>query len=736
MTLDGRGEGRRPRYGVGQGTDLERLGQVDMPAFAGLLYEQVTDYLGFLHSSDEYKVMALASFGKPRLPGRVPRASSDWAATASTRIEPLDLEERFGPAAAARRAARAAPLRHRPFAAGSRWRRRCWSWPAGCTTRPAPRTCAMAGGVALNCVMNARLRDRGPFKQIWVQPAAGDAGTALGAALWIDAAAARHGASGRTAWTTPSSGPRYGDEEIEEFLRWSKLPYRRLTNVAEETADLLAAGQDHRLVPGPAWSSARAPWAPARSSPRRIHADMQARLNEIKDREDFRPGAPRSCWRRRRAPNWFDGARACRPSCSSSTTCCRSKADRIPAVRHVDGTARIQTINRGEPAPTTTCSQAFQRRTGVPVLVNTSFNTRGEPIVCTPRDAVECFWTSPLDALVIGSFLLEKPGRGHDDPRFRSSCRPTAGRTCCALPGGAAAQDFDPASYEIIVADDAGSRATAGRWSERRAGRARPGGALRAGDGTPRAGRGAQRRLAAGAGRDHRLHRRRLPARPAAGSRAGLAAFERRGRGRVRAGSSCRCRRRRPTTSSTPPGSSRRRVRHRQLLLPARSARTRSAASTSGSRRLARGQRPLLHSARRPDSVGRSRRRGRASTPARPLGRQPPAAAQEHVQRPALQEAPRLYRGGSSQSALARLLVRSPRSPGPCGGGGRACPAAAVAFALLARLLGGIRIRRLRTSRRWAHVAEWSSFRQSFRLWPCSGVWRVQSAPAPPFSSR
>jgi carbamoyltransferase len=132
---------------------------------------------------------------------------------------------------------------------------------------------------------------------------------------------------------------------------------------------------------------------------------MQARLNEIKDREDFRPVAPVVL--EEHAGEWF-GAKAASPFMLFVFDVPPEKADRIPAVRHVDGTARIQTINRQQNARYYDLLAAFHRKTGVPVLVNTSFNTRGEPIVCTPRDAVECFWTSPLDALVIGSYLLEK----------------------------------------------------------------------------------------------------------------------------------------------------------------------------------------------------------------------------------------------------------------------------------------------------------------------------------------
>jgi carbamoyltransferase len=133
---------------------------------------------------------------------------------------------------------------------------------------------------------------------------------------------------------------------------------------------------------------------------------MQARLNEIKDREDFRPVAPVVL--EEEAGNWFAKARKS-PFMLFVYDVLPARAEQIPAVRHVDNTARIQTVNREQHPLYYDLLKAFQQRTGVPVLVNTSFNTRGEPIVCTPRDAIECFWSSPLDALAIGPFILEKP---------------------------------------------------------------------------------------------------------------------------------------------------------------------------------------------------------------------------------------------------------------------------------------------------------------------------------------
>lgn len=402
LTLDGRGERATTSYSVGEGNAITRLGQVNFPHSLGLLYEDVTAYLGFLPSSDEYKVMALASFGKPRYLAEF-HEMIQLAPDGQYTIAPARLEERFGPP---RMRGGVLEQRHYDIAhslqvALEEATLALASWLHDVTGQDA---LCLAGGVALNCVLNARLRDKGPFEQIWVQPAAGDAGTALGAALWIDVQE-RSATSRAYRMDHAFLGPAYDDDEIGQFLRWSKVPYRRSRHLVDEVAEMLAQDKiigwfQQRMEFGPRALGARSILA----SP--LHAEMQARLNDIKDREDFRPVAPVVL--EEEADQWFVGA-ASSPFMLFVYDVLPEKAGRIQAVRHIDGTARIQTINREQHPLYYDLLKAFQARTGVPVLVNTSFNTRGEPIVCTLRDAIECFWTSPLDALVIGSFILEKP---------------------------------------------------------------------------------------------------------------------------------------------------------------------------------------------------------------------------------------------------------------------------------------------------------------------------------------
>ena len=419
LTLDGRGERATTSFGVWRDGRYRSLGEVPMPHSLGLLYERVTTHLGFLHSSDEYKVMALAAMGRPRWADAI-GAQVQVLDDGQLRIGAIDLEAIAGPPRVP-----GTPLRpeHLDLAASlqqvleervitlARWLRRA----------SGERALAMAGGVALNCVMNAKLRDAGCFDALWVQPAAGDAGTALGAALWTDARARPHapdaGGAGQALaerrWQMDhvQLGPEWDDEAIGALLRWSGLEAERFDDPAalcERTARLLAEDQ----IIG--WFQGRMEWGPRALGSRSILASpvsprMQARLNDLKDREDFRPVAPAIT--EEDFADWFTPAQAnggTSPFMLFTHQVRPALADRIPAACHSDGSARVQTVGAAAQPRLHALLQAFARITGVPVLVNTSFNVRGEPIVCSPQQALQAFYSTPLDALVIGCHVLCK----------------------------------------------------------------------------------------------------------------------------------------------------------------------------------------------------------------------------------------------------------------------------------------------------------------------------------------
>lgn len=429
MTLDGRGEHASTTYGRYRDSRYEALGEVRVPHSLGLLYEQVTSYLGFLHSSDEYKVMALAALGTPRHVERL-REHLAIQADGQYRWTPLDFVQAFGPA---RVPGSAMDQRYLDLAASLQQllEETALQLAGWLRERSGEEDLAMAGGVALNCLMNSRLRDAGIFRRVWVQPAAGDAGTALGAALWTDARERRGlEADSSQPWTPEASdaragdvltlaprrwqmshpylGPAFDDAEIEALLRWAKLTYRRATDVAAETAQLLA---QHKII---GWFQGRMEFGPRALGARSILASpvdpaMQARLNELKDREDFRPVAP--AVNHGDLADWFEPAEANDGASPFMLFIYRVKpgrAEHIPSALHTDRTARVQSVHADTNPLFHELLAAVGRATGVPVLVNTSFNVRGEPIVATPKAAIEAFFSTSLDALVIGSFILEK----------------------------------------------------------------------------------------------------------------------------------------------------------------------------------------------------------------------------------------------------------------------------------------------------------------------------------------
>ncbi|HSX95175.1 MAG TPA: carbamoyltransferase C-terminal domain-containing protein [Hydrogenophaga sp.] len=437
MTIDGRGERASTSYGVYRDGHYESLGEVLVPHSLGLLYERITTHLGFLHSSDEYKVMAMAAMGDRHRYRDALWRHVRLQASGGYELAPMDLSALFG---APRE--RGAPMEQRHYDAAAALQAvledavlELAGWLRSVSGLP---DLAMAGGVALNCVMNARLRDSGLFERVWVQPAAGDAGTALGAALWVDARARLPGtadparfdggplALAPRRWRMDHAylGPGFADEDIEALLQWANLPYTRLGDVASATARRLAEGQ----VIG--WFQGRMEFGPRALGARSILAsplrpEMQARLNELKDREDFRPVAP--AVPRERLGEWFSPAEANggeAPFMLFVYDVLPHQAARIPSACHQDGTARVQTVDAATHPAFHALLERFGELTGVPVLINTSFNVRGEPIVCTPQDALHAFHSTPLDALVIGNFLLEKPRRAASSVMRESASDP------------------------------------------------------------------------------------------------------------------------------------------------------------------------------------------------------------------------------------------------------------------------------------------------------------------------
>jgi carbamoyltransferase len=397
LVLDGRGEQASHLAGRSVDGELEILAAQRLPHSLGLLYEEVTDHLGFRRSSDEYKVMALAAYGRPthlRELREAVRTTGDGGFT----VAPIELDTLV------KRVRKGEPLtgEHADLAASVqlrlqevllelvRWLHR----------RTGDRDLTMAGGVALNCVANSYLAEQGPFERIWVQPAAGDAGTALGAALHVARALGDRVGPMRTA----ALGRGWTDEELEAWLVTAKVDYERPADLADAVAEVLAADG---VV---AWFQGRSEYGPRALGHRSLLANAgQAanleRLNQVKGREQFRPVAPMVL--AERAAEVFDGPMPS-PYMLFTHRVRPTWHDRIPAVVHVDGSARIQTVDRAEEPLLARMLEAVERRTGVPVVVNTSLNTAGRPMVDDPRDALECFGSAPVDLLALGPFLVRR----------------------------------------------------------------------------------------------------------------------------------------------------------------------------------------------------------------------------------------------------------------------------------------------------------------------------------------
>jgi carbamoyltransferase len=394
LVLDGRGEVASHLAGAYRSGSLEVLAAQELPHSLGLLYEDLTRHLGFQHSSDEYKVMALASYGKPRFLGllrELVHANDDGGFT----VERVD----WGALAKARTADGEMTEAHADLASSVQVRLEevlldlaRWTYDAA----GGLSTLTMAGGTALNCVANARIAAEGPYERVWVQPAAGDSGTALGAAL--------HVAGGAAPFTGADLGRGWTDDELEAELQRAALPYTRPASIAAEAARVLAG---NGIV---AWFQGRSEYGPRALGHRSLLAhpgdrDTTVRMNNVKGREQFRPIAPMV--RAERFADIFDGVYPS-PYMLFVHRVRESWKDRIPAVVHVDGTARVQTVHTESEPLVAEMLAEFERLTGLPVVVNTSLNTAGRPMVDTPREAMELFGSAPVDLLALGPFAVHR----------------------------------------------------------------------------------------------------------------------------------------------------------------------------------------------------------------------------------------------------------------------------------------------------------------------------------------
>jgi carbamoyltransferase len=404
LAVDGRGEATSMLAGEYRDRKLDILKAQSLPHSLGLLYEDLTAHLGFERSSDEYKVMAMASYGAPlhldhfrqrvhaTPDGGFRTEPVDWSTFAPARrpgpeniIGPFD--ESHADLAASVQAALEEVLLD------------LCSWLYG---RTGNSRLALAGGVALNCVANTRLLAESPFSEIWVQPAAGDSGTALGAALTVAAEAG----DDLTAMTTAALGRGWTDAQIELALSTARVPYERPEDVSGAAAEIIA---DNGII---AWFQGRAEYGPRALGHRSLLAhpareDNTERLNDIKGREQFRPVAPMVL--SDRAAEIFARGPIPSPYMLFVHDVDPAWQDRLQAVTHVDGTARIQTVEQADDPLTAGLLKTFDELTGIPVVVNTSLNTAGRPMVDSPRDALELFGSAPVDALAIGPFLVRRP---------------------------------------------------------------------------------------------------------------------------------------------------------------------------------------------------------------------------------------------------------------------------------------------------------------------------------------
>lgn len=456
LTIDGVGEWATTTYGYGKNTEIKILAETKFPHSIGLLYSAFTYYTGFKVNSGEYKVMGLAPYGEPKYVQTIFNELIDLKEDGSFKMN-MDYfdyvagltmtNERFdrlfgGPP---RQPESLLTQKEMDLA------RSVQDVTEEVMLRMARhvhketglKNLCLAGGVALNCVANGRILREGPFDSIWIQPAAGDAGGALGVALSVYHRYANKPLApknGRDRMKAALLGPEYSDERIKDYLQKNRIPFREVSEseLAPTVADILA---NEKVV---GWFQGRMEFGPRALGSRSILGDarspaMQAKMNlKIKFRESFRPFAPVVL--REKVNDYFEMdvespymllvANVQKSRLIPMTEEQKKlfgidklnipRSD-IPAITHVDYSARVQTVKREDNPRYYDVIDAFEKKTGCAVLVNTSYNVRGEPIVCTPEDAYRCFMRTDMDCLVMGRCILDKTNQPewHEEEDWR-----------------------------------------------------------------------------------------------------------------------------------------------------------------------------------------------------------------------------------------------------------------------------------------------------------------------------
>jgi carbamoyltransferase len=419
LTADGVGEWATTTLGRGHGIDLEVTHEIRYPHSLGLLYSAFTAYLGFEVNEGEYKVMGMAAYGRPTCVDKVRRLielSDDGSYRLDMRyfgyqhgLRSIDraFMDLFGPA---RRPDAELEQQYADIAASIQivTEEAMLGLARKARQLTGSDNLCLAGGVALNVLANARILRESGFRRVWVQPAAGDAGGCVGAATYLYHTILRN--ERRSRMDHAYLGPSFSNEQIHTFLDRERIPWRALDerSLAPTVARLLA---DNDVV---GWFQGRMEFGPRALGARSILANptdptMKDTLNaKIKHREAFRPFAPSTLVEA--APTYFDfGSPAGDTESPFMLLTARVRPDKqhlLPAITHVDGTARVQTVSRQQNPLYYALIEEFGKLTGVPVLVNTSFNVRGEPIVCTPEEAFNSFAHTDMDYLVMGDALI------------------------------------------------------------------------------------------------------------------------------------------------------------------------------------------------------------------------------------------------------------------------------------------------------------------------------------------